>query len=546
MINVACWNIRGLNAPEKQREVKSFIRLNDISLFVVLESHLCSEPLASVVNNVFGRWSWVLNLSVSLHVYEEERRELIGELSALKSRQIEVGRTLDWAFLRGINAANIERYFRRDLTDDGILLFTSMAWEVVLNLREPIYRELTLEFIATYSFDEEIRGESIRRRCLSYRLGGRWFRQSLAELAVSLGLYTNEMVDSPYFEQYISLCDHVPLEGTSFSKIWSQLGRRQYRRSNTKSGDLVNPEHRVLHRMIANTLNQRKSSQDKIGDFDLWLLYQLVNRDSHTHLPYIIAEFLTGAKGFRTSSGLLGGHYITRLASTHGLLTPEVKTSLTDLGELGLIDKHQLKGMRVIERGAVSSWDWIGARAEPEDQEMPEPPPQQQYDEAGASRSHQVPPDWDAYTTLQDLSIWTHYHNVQAQRSFDWQNQMMMGFFAHMAPGFQPSSPLQYVVWPPQDPSPPVFQIRLDGTAQDGTGLDRTGLDRIGQDRTKLIILLPPLPIDNQTTLHISEKDGSDQIKQIYQLQIIPECSNPVALLPKKILQQIRKEYQTE
>ncbi|KAJ9561560.1 hypothetical protein OSB04_006720 [Centaurea solstitialis] len=63
----ACWNIRGLNAPEKQREVKSFIRLNDISLFAVLESHLSSVSLGSVVSSVFGRWSWISNQSICLH-----------------------------------------------------------------------------------------------------------------------------------------------------------------------------------------------------------------------------------------------------------------------------------------------------------------------------------------------------------------------------------------------------------------------------------------------------------------------------------------------
>ncbi|KAJ9536659.1 LOW QUALITY PROTEIN: hypothetical protein OSB04_un000132 [Centaurea solstitialis] len=63
----ACWNIRGLNAPEKQREVKSFIRLNDISLFAVLESHLSSVSLGSVVSSVFGRWSWISNQSICVH-----------------------------------------------------------------------------------------------------------------------------------------------------------------------------------------------------------------------------------------------------------------------------------------------------------------------------------------------------------------------------------------------------------------------------------------------------------------------------------------------
>ncbi|KAJ9536667.1 LOW QUALITY PROTEIN: hypothetical protein OSB04_un000140 [Centaurea solstitialis] len=67
MIHTACWNIRGLNAPEKQREVKSFLRIHSINFFAVLESHLSSQSLVSVVNNVFGHWSWVSNQNVSLH-----------------------------------------------------------------------------------------------------------------------------------------------------------------------------------------------------------------------------------------------------------------------------------------------------------------------------------------------------------------------------------------------------------------------------------------------------------------------------------------------
>ncbi|KAJ9553009.1 hypothetical protein OSB04_017054 [Centaurea solstitialis] len=290
---------------------------------------------------------------------QHDRQELTRDLKAIKGRHIEIGRTLDWDFLQGIQAAgHILRYFERGPNGPESEL-SSMAWKTALDLRESVYRELTLEFIATYSFDEERGRESVRQPCIQYRLGGRWFRQSLAQFVVSFRLYTAGMVGTNYFEYYIGQCDQAPPEDLDYSELWSQLGHGPYRRSNTKSGGLVDPEHRVLHRMIAYTLNQRKSSQDKIGDFELWLLHQLVSRDRHTHLAYIIVDFLTGARGFRTSSGLLGGHYITRLASSHGILTPEVTVSLTCLGELGRIYQHQLKGMRVIERGVGSSWVWI-------------------------------------------------------------------------------------------------------------------------------------------------------------------------------------------
>ncbi|KAJ9552446.1 hypothetical protein OSB04_016491 [Centaurea solstitialis] len=253
---------------------------------------------------------------------EAERKKLIKDLEAIKGRHVEIGRTLDWEFLHSIHAAgHIMRYFERGPSAPDSEL-SSMAWKAALDLREPIYRELTLEFIATYSFDEDRGRESVRQPYIIYRLGGRWFRQTLAQFAVSLELYTPGMVGMDYFEYYIGQCARAPPEGIDYSALWSQLGRGPYRRSNTKSGNLVDPEHRVLHRMIAYTVNQRKSSQDKIGDFELWLLHQLFSRDRHTHLAFIIADFLTGARGFRTSSGLLGGHYITRLASSHGILTP--------------------------------------------------------------------------------------------------------------------------------------------------------------------------------------------------------------------------------
>ncbi|KAJ9536550.1 hypothetical protein OSB04_un000302 [Centaurea solstitialis] len=61
MFSIGCWNIRGLNAPEKQQEVRSFIRNNGIQLCAVLESHVRLESLKNVCENTFGRWSWISN-----------------------------------------------------------------------------------------------------------------------------------------------------------------------------------------------------------------------------------------------------------------------------------------------------------------------------------------------------------------------------------------------------------------------------------------------------------------------------------------------------
>ncbi|KAJ9536731.1 hypothetical protein OSB04_un000116 [Centaurea solstitialis] len=60
-----CWNIRGLNAPEKQQEVRAFIRNNNIGVCAVLESHVRQDALPIICDRVFGRWSWLSNHAFS-------------------------------------------------------------------------------------------------------------------------------------------------------------------------------------------------------------------------------------------------------------------------------------------------------------------------------------------------------------------------------------------------------------------------------------------------------------------------------------------------
>ncbi|KAJ9561591.1 hypothetical protein OSB04_006751 [Centaurea solstitialis] len=65
MFNLSCWNIRGLNAPEKQQEVKSLIRNNNLHLCAILETHVRAEVLPTVCSSAFGRWDWIANHSQS-------------------------------------------------------------------------------------------------------------------------------------------------------------------------------------------------------------------------------------------------------------------------------------------------------------------------------------------------------------------------------------------------------------------------------------------------------------------------------------------------
>ncbi|KAJ9536728.1 hypothetical protein OSB04_un000113 [Centaurea solstitialis] len=61
MFNIASWNIRGLNNPGKQREVRDFMHTNCISIMAVLESHVWDDMLSSICDSTFRNWSWVSN-----------------------------------------------------------------------------------------------------------------------------------------------------------------------------------------------------------------------------------------------------------------------------------------------------------------------------------------------------------------------------------------------------------------------------------------------------------------------------------------------------
>ena len=89
---------------------------------------------------------------------------------------------------------------------------------------------------------------------------------------MALDLYSADQLASPYFDQYMEVCARSPTNDTSFSDIWKLLGRGPYRGSNTKAGDLLDLQQRVLHRLIIFSVHQRKSSQEKIGEADPWLL----------------------------------------------------------------------------------------------------------------------------------------------------------------------------------------------------------------------------------------------------------------------------------
>ncbi|XP_021994822.1 uncharacterized protein LOC110891434 [Helianthus annuus] len=61
MVSLATWNIRGLNRPLKQNEVRQVVKENGVSLCAILESHVDINKLDKVCSSVFRNWEWTSN-----------------------------------------------------------------------------------------------------------------------------------------------------------------------------------------------------------------------------------------------------------------------------------------------------------------------------------------------------------------------------------------------------------------------------------------------------------------------------------------------------
>lgn len=60
-VDIATWNIRGLNQASKQKEVKDFIKEEEIELFVALETHVRKKKVDIIAGKVFPNWEWHSN-----------------------------------------------------------------------------------------------------------------------------------------------------------------------------------------------------------------------------------------------------------------------------------------------------------------------------------------------------------------------------------------------------------------------------------------------------------------------------------------------------
>ncbi|KAJ9538868.1 hypothetical protein OSB04_031601 [Centaurea solstitialis] len=330
------------------------------------------------------------------NILRSEKMSLMIELDRLKKREIEIGSIVDLHFVEEIGFGDrLSSLLRREYRDHfGVLRFVSNVWEKALKTHEPIYYELVLEFLATFSFDVEAYEEDrFDGPCIRFHLLGEWYGITLPRFGVLLGFFTAAQSRSEYFSHYFltGACEpSAEFVGTDF---WATIGSGPYLQSNTKESSITLPEHRLLHRMLVHSFAYRRAIKEKASEGDLWLLSRLVNRNAITNLSYVMAKMFQNAGKVHDKagtglcvrtfhygySGEVGNSYTGRLADWHGHFTASTNlpgeienpppTNQQGSGSIheaiqGLSEQMGVEHHEMMERLDRISYDMYGVRRE--------------------------------------------------------------------------------------------------------------------------------------------------------------------------------------
>ncbi|GKB38789.1 hypothetical protein Tco_0883731 [Tanacetum coccineum] len=172
-------------------------------------------------------------------------------------------------------------------------IFTSVAWIIAFNVKEPIYSELCHKFYSTYEFDEVCADDKLQtKKTIKFRLGGRAHSLTLLEFSRRLGLYHVDELDDDGFDVYFQggLCsvDHFNAQ-----EYWLSISREEnLSLSKSHTSTIKNLILRVIHKMITFGLCQRTTGYDKIQKNDLWLLstFDARHQNEYANVAWLIAR----------------------------------------------------------------------------------------------------------------------------------------------------------------------------------------------------------------------------------------------------------------
>jgi len=66
MDNIVAWNIRGLNWPNKQADLRTFLHTNKIGMIGLMQTKIKVENDSKIAARAFPRWKWENNSTLQI------------------------------------------------------------------------------------------------------------------------------------------------------------------------------------------------------------------------------------------------------------------------------------------------------------------------------------------------------------------------------------------------------------------------------------------------------------------------------------------------
>lgn len=290
-----------------------------------------------------------------------------------------------------------------------------------------------------------------------FRLGGELRSCSVAEFGWRLGLYTSEEVDGAFLLNLL----HGETQRNEMRCVtfWPTIGNGAYT-STTGAASIRDPIVRLVHRCITYSLSARQGTTHRITASDLFYLYTIFSEDVYCNIPFWVASYLRTSVGERDFDKVYGGMFVTRLARSYGLLTPQIIGYLSDCGKCRIARAKSLRQMSIVMQMGDGTYIWyIGVNDGDDDGDDEEVPQQHQfagYEEGTADYyRHMGRGDWQAHqgAWMGQVDAW----RATTDQRFDWMYDHTVRQMQHLSTRDHIEPHLQIDPFPGREQDYPPF-----------------------------------------------------------------------------------------
>ncbi|GJR57562.1 hypothetical protein Tco_1499724 [Tanacetum coccineum] len=252
-----------------------------------------------------------------------------GRLARIHKREVHRVPVFNFRGLPDLMAKGLTaRMLMEHRDDQGVSVFTNMAWRGMFDIRGPLVHELILEFYSTFRFGQAIL-DLDTPRTLQFQLGGARRRMSRRQFILALGLHTKEEMQTPGFGVYWARsARQIPDKG-DLRDYWMGISSaRDFLGTAPSYTTIRDPILRLYNRLITCSIAGRSQAPEKVTVTDLFYLRGM--DVGSVNVPYLLARYLRlFTAGRKSGAHISGGQFVVRLAEHFGLLTAEILGGLT-------------------------------------------------------------------------------------------------------------------------------------------------------------------------------------------------------------------------